>query len=354
MSTGRSFKIAIYPGDGIGPEVMDQALRLLAALKPRLGGVVLETTVLPWGVASWEQTGLIAPADYLDQLRAFDAIYLGALGWPAKVPDHLTIEPIIRMRQSFDQYACVRPARLYPGVQSPLAGKGPAEIDILVIRENSQGEYVAAGGRVRRGTDEEVAVETAIHTRRGVERILRFGFDQARTRRRHLTMITKSNALKHGMVMWDEVLEHVKADYPDVTAERQHVDAAAMNFVRCPERFDVVVASNLFGDILTDLGGVIAGGLGTAPSANINPERVFPSMFEPVHGSAPDIAGRGIANPIAAFLSGAMLLEWLGLDRAARAVRQAVEQTLANGLTTPDLGGRLSTAQVADCVIERL
>jgi tartrate dehydrogenase/decarboxylase/D-malate dehydrogenase len=248
----------------------------------------------------------------------------------------------------------VRTARLYPGVKSVLAGKGLGEIDLVVIRENSEGEYVDNGGRLKRGSPDEVAVQTALHTRKGVERILRYGFELARTRRKKLTMATKSNAQRYGYVLWDEVLDLLAPQYPDVTSDRQHCDALIMNFVRWPERFDVVVASNLFGDLLTDLGGVISGGLGLAPSTNTNPERRFPSMFEPVHGSAPDIAGRGIANPIAAILSAAMLLDHLQLPAPAQRIRRAVERTLAEGNQTPDLGGKLTTRQMGEAVLDRL
>jgi tartrate dehydrogenase/decarboxylase/D-malate dehydrogenase len=225
---------------------------------------------------------------------------------------------------------------------------------MVVIRENSEGEYISNGGRFKPGEPDEFAVQTALHTRKGIERILRFGFELARKRRRKLTMITKSNALKFAFVLWDEIFAEVKPQFPDIEADKQHVDAAAMNFVRCPELFDIVVASNLFGDILTDLGGILSGGLGLAPSANLNPERKFPSMFEPVHGSAPDIAGKGIANPAAAILSAAMMLEWLGLDQAAQKIRAAVEKVLENGQTTPDLGGKLKTGQMGQAVVEEL
>ncbi len=235
-----------------------------------------------------------------------------------------------------------------------MAGKQAGEIDLVVIRENSEGEYLNNGGSFKIGTPDEISTQTAIHTRKGVERVLRFGFELARKRRKHLTMITKSNAQRFGFVMWDEILDEMKSQYADVTTDKQHVDAAAMNFVRWPERFDVVVASNLFGDILTDLGGVISGGLGLAASANINPERKFPSLFEPVHGSAPDIAGHGIANPTAAILSVAMMLDWLDLPQSAAAVRAAVEQTLAAGTGTPDLGGKLSTTEMTDAILRNL
>jgi tartrate dehydrogenase/decarboxylase/D-malate dehydrogenase len=354
----RTYRIAAFPGDGIGPEVIDQAVRVLEAVaagqNPAQQKFAFAGTRLPWGVQHWEQTGRMTPPDYLEVLRPFDAILLGALGWPAKVPDHVTLAPLVQIRQQFDQYACVRPARLYPGVPSVLAGKRPQDIDLVVIRENSEGEYVDSGSRFHVGHPDEVALQTAIHTRRGIERILSFGFDMARRRRNRLTMITKSNALRYGYVLWDEIFEELRGSFPDVAADKQHADAAAMNFVRRPETFDVVVASNLFGDLLTDLGGIISGGLGLAPSTNTNPERKYPSMFEPVHGSAPDIAGRGIANPIAAILSAAMMLDWLEQPQAARRIQQAVERTLADGAKTPDLGGSLTTEQMGSAVLGNL
>jgi tartrate dehydrogenase/decarboxylase/D-malate dehydrogenase len=349
-----TFKIAVYPGDGIGPEVIDEALRVLQRVQEIEKSFRLELTHLLWGVEHHQRHGSVVPDDFLDVLRPMDAILLGAVGWPALLPDHVTLAPLVKIRQAFDQYACVRPAKLYPGLKSVLAGKGPAEIDFVVIRENSEGEYVDNGGRLRRGTPDEVAVQSALHSRKGVERILRYGFALARTRRRKLTMATKSNAQRHAYVLWDEVLEELRPQFSDVSAERQHCDALIMNLVRSPERFDVIVSSNLFGDLLTDLGGVISGGLGLAPSTNTNPERRFPSMFEPVHGSAPDIAGRGIANPIAAILSAAMMLDHLNSGAAATRIRRAVERTLADGNQTPDLGGQLTTRQMGDAVLARL
>lgn len=353
----KTYRLAAIPGDGIGPEVTDEAVRVLEAVAA--GQFRLEWTSCPWGYDHHTRHGSVVPDDFLDVLRPMDAILLGAVGWPAKLPDHITLAPLVKIRQSFDQYACVRPARLYPGVKSLLVGKGPGQIDFVVIRENSEGEYVDVGGRFKRGQPDEVAVQTAIHTRRGVERILRFGFEMARRRRAqgsrgHLTMVTKSNAQRFSYVLWDEVWDELRGQYADITSDKQHCDAAAMNFVRWPERFDVVVASNLFGDLLTDLGGVLSGGLGLAPSTNTNPERTFPSMFEPVHGSAPDIAGQGIANPIAAILSAAMLLEWLNETAAAKRIRVAVEQTLAAGHQTPDLGGKLTTREMGQRVVDAL
>jgi len=350
----KSYEIGVFAGDGIGPEVMAQAIRVLGAVQEVRGGFRLTITHLPWGAVYWTETGRLVPPDFLDVLRGFDGILFGAIGDPARVPDHITLEPLIRIRQSFDQYACVRPSRLFPGVRCPLAGKGPADVDLVVLRENSEGEYVNSGGRFRPGRPDEFALQTAIHTRRGIERILSFGFELAATRRKHLTMITKSNAQKYGFVLWDEVLEEMRGRYPEVEVDKQHVDAAAMNMVRSPERFDVIVASNLFGDILSEIGGAISGGLGLAPSANINPEREYPSMFEPTHGSAPDIAGQGIANPVGAVLCGAMMLEWLDLPDAAAAVRRAVEAALASGAATRDLGGQLSTEQMTDRILAHL
>jgi tartrate dehydrogenase/decarboxylase/D-malate dehydrogenase len=346
----KTYRIAVYPGDGIGIEVTEEVVRVLEAVQEDT--FKLDFTHIPWGGDYYMQHGRVTPENYLEILRPFDAIYLGALGDPARIPDHITLVPIVEIRQHFDQYACVRPAKLLPGVSSPLKTTEP--IDLVVLRENSEGEYVSHGGRFKVGRPDETVTQTSVHTRKGVERILRFGFEMARSRRQHLTMITKSNALKYGMVLWDEVLEAIKDEYPDVEADKQHVDAAAMNFVRCPECFDVVVASNLFGDILSDLGGIIAGGLGLAPSANINPERTFPSMFESVHGSAPDIAGKGIANPIASILAAAMMLDWLHLPNPAEKIRDAVAKTLMSGAKTPDLGGTLKTREMTDAIIQNL
>lgn len=353
-----TYQIALYPGDGIGPEVLEIAASVLRIVIER-ESLDFQFTEVPWGAAYWRETGgasggQVAPDDLLEQLRPFDAILLGALGWPAEIPDHVTLQPLVRIRQSFDQYACVRPARLFPGLRSVLSEKGPDDIDFVVIRENSEGEYVNIGGRFRPGQPDEHAIQTAIHTRKGIERILRYGFELARTRRSQLTMITKSNALGFAYTLWDDILEEMQQHYSDVRTEKQHCDAAAMNLVRSPEAFDVIVASNLFGDLLTDLGGVLGGGLGLAPSSNINPEREFPSMFEPVHGSAPDIAGQGIANPIAAILSAAMMLDHLRLPAAAQQIRQAVSQVLADGHKTRDLGGRLTTQQMGEQVVRAI
>jgi len=347
-----SYKIALYPGDGIGVDVTEAAEEVIRAVEKLDGGFSLDVTRYDWGVDYHAQRGEVAPSDLLAILQPFDAIFLGAVGFPEKLPDHVTLEPLIKIRQAFDLYACVRPARTFPGVPSLLASD--KTIDMVVVRENSEGEYVNQGGRFRIGRKEETATQTALHTRAGVERILRFGFDLARKRRGKLTMITKSNAQKFSFVMWDEILEEMAGEFSDVATDKQHVDAAAMNFVRRPESFDVVVASNLFGDILSDLSGAITGSLGLNPSANLDPSRRFPSLFEPVHGSAPDIAGKGIANPVAAILSAASMLEWLGEDRAAESVRTATERALANGESTPDVGGSLSTLEATRAIVKRL
>ncbi len=354
MPPSKTFQIAVYPGDGIGPDVIDEAVRVLRAAEQLDGSFALKLETLPWGIRYWRENSRIVPDDFLEQLRGFDAILLGAVGWPAVLPDHVTLAPLVQIRQAFDQYACVRPSRLYPGVKSVLAGVQPGDVDLVVIRENSEGEYVDNGGRLRRGTPDEVAWQTAVHSRRGIERVLRYGFDLARRRRNRLTMITKSNAQRHAYGLWDEVLAELAPQFSDVESDRQHCDAALMNLVRCPREFDVIVASNLFGDLMTDLAGVVGGGLGLAPSANLNPEREFPSMFEPVHGSAPDIAGRGIANPIAAIRSAAMMLDHLGIDAASRRIETAVERTLAQGHQTPDLGGRLTTQEMATAMLANL
>ena len=348
----KEYKIALYPGDGIGAEVTDSVVGVLEAVQKGAEAFQIEFTRFDWGVEYYAKHGIVAQEDFLEVLNPFDALFLGAVGYPDRLPDHITLAPLIRLRQAFDLYACVRPARTYAGVPAPLANAG--EIDLVVVRENSEGEYVNNGGRFHRGSPEEVALQTAVHTRRGIGRILRYGFELALTRRKRLTMITKSNAQGYAFVLWDEILEEVRCEYSDVEVDRQHIDAAAMNFVRQPEKFDVVVASNLFGDILTDLSGAITGSLGLNPSANLNPDRRFPSLFEPVHGSAPDIAGKGIANPIGAILSAAMMLEWLDLKAPADSIRDAVKSNLAEGHSTPDVGGRLSTVEATDCIIDSL
>jgi len=329
----KSYSIALIPGDGIGRVVTAAAWTVLEAAAKQ-SGFALTGTEFPWSCRFFKETGRMMPEDGIETLRGFDAILLGAVGWPAEVPDSVSLHGLLLpIRKAFVQYANVRPHRLLPGVTGPLRAEG---FDILCIRENTEGEYSGAGGRVHQGTRDEVAVETSIFTRAGVERILRFGFERARSRRGKLASVTKSNAQKHSMVFWDEITRKLAPDYPDVEVTSYHVDALAARMIMAPESLDVVVASNLFGDILTDIGAAIQGGLGYAASANINPDRSAPSMFEPVHGSAPDIAHLGIANPIATIWSGAMMLDHLGEKAAAGRVMKALEATTAGGIgTTP-------------------
>jgi tartrate dehydrogenase/decarboxylase/D-malate dehydrogenase len=346
-----AFRIAVIGGDGIGPEVIDQAIRV-ADRAARHDGAQLDWNRLPWGTDYYKQHGRMMPEDGYDVLKAHDAILFGAVGSP-DVPDHITIHGLLLpMRRKFDQYVNLRPAYLFDGVPTPLRDKAPGSIDMLVYRENTEGEYAPIGGRLYEGTPHEIALQTNTFTRRGTERIMRAAFEGARKRRKKVTSITKSNAMQFGMVLWDEVFKAVTKDYPDVQASSLLVDAAAMDFVRKPEAFDVVVASNLFGDILTDLSAIITGSMGLAASGNINPERTYPSLFEPVHGSAPDIAGKGIANPLAAVLSVGMMLEHLQLGKSAAAVKQAVAAVLKAGKPrTPDLGGNARTADVTEAVL---
>ncbi len=321
----------MIPGDGIGRDMTAAAWSVLQK-GAKAHGFALEGTEYPWSCAFYKETGAMMPADGIETLRSFDAILLGAVGWPAEVPDSVSLHGLLLpIRKSFVQYANIRPHRLLAGVEGPLKATA---FDILCIRENTEGEYSGAGGRIHQGTVDEVAVETSIFTRKGVERILRFAFEQARSRRGKLASVTKSNAQKYSMVFWDDVTRQLSAEYPEVEVTSYHIDAMAARMVMAPETLDVVVASNLFGDILTDLGAAIQGGLGFAASANINPERNAPSMFEPVHGSAPDIAHLGIANPIATVWSGAMMLDHLGEKDAASAVMTALEAVTASGIGT--------------------
>jgi tartrate dehydrogenase/decarboxylase/D-malate dehydrogenase len=349
-----AFRVAVIGGDGIGPEVIDQAIRVLE-VAVKHDRAAIEWNRLPWGTAYYKKHGHVVPPDGWDTLRTHDAIFFGAVGSP-DVPDTITVQGVILpMRRKFDQYVNLRPAYLFEGVQSPLRDQSPGSIDMLVYRENTEGEYAPIGGRLYEGSNDDVAIQTAVFTRRGCERIMRAAFEGARRRRKRVTSITKSNALGFSMVLWDDVFRAVRRDYPDVESNALLVDAAAMDFVRRPEMFDVVVASNLFGDILTDLSAIVTGSMGLAASANVNPDRKYPSMFEPVHGSAPDIAGKGIANPLAAILSGELMLDHLGLAKSASAVRKAVAAVLKAGKTrTPDLGGEARTVDVGDAVLAAL
>ncbi len=350
------FSIAVIAGDGVGQEVVPEAMRVLDHIAPR-AGATFRYLSFDWGAEYYLRHGRMMPADGLELLRPCDAILLGAVGHP-DIPDHITLNGLLLpIRRGFDQYANVRPAILYSGVQCPLAGRAGGSIDMVVVRENTEGEYAQVGGFLYHNQPEEVAIQTAVFTRRGIERVVRHAFELAQRRggKRRVASITKSNAQGFGMVLWDRAFAKVAAEFPDIETESLLVDAAAMNFVRRPESFDVVVGSNLFGDILSDLSAIITGSIGLAPSANLDPSRRYPSMFEPVHGSAPDIAGRGVVNPLAAILSASMMLDHLGLAEAGRSVERAVAAVLAEGKTrTPDLGGSSSTREVTDAVLARL
>jgi tartrate dehydrogenase/decarboxylase/D-malate dehydrogenase len=345
-------RIAVIAGDGIGREVIPAGI---AALEAATVGsdVSLSFTELPWGCDYYLKHGRMMDEDGFERAATFDAIYLGAIGSPA-VPDHIAVwDLLLPLRQKFQQYVNLRPMRLLPGLTSPLANRGAADIDMVCVRENTEGEYAGVGGRIHVGTPHEVAQQAGVFTRTGVERILRYGFDTARKRpRKVLASATKSNALRHSMVFWDDVADVVKRDYPDVDYRKYHVDAIAARMVTHPATLDVIVASNLFGDILTDIGSAISGSLGIAPGANINPERRFPSMFEPIHGSAPDIAGKGIANPIGAVWAGAMMLDHLGHRDVHDRVLGAIERVVSSGRNrTPDLGGQATTRQLAEAIV---
>lgn len=355
MAKPVAYDIATIPGDGIGPTVVDAALPVLRAAGDA-HGFDLDVTEYDWGTERYLEAGSMMPDDAIDALAAHDSILLGAVGHP-DVPDHVTLRGLLLpIRKQFNQYVCKRPSVLYEGVDSPLAGYEGGDIDFVVYRENTEGEYADVGGREHRGFDNEVAVQSALFTREGVERIVRQAFQAASERSGHLTNVTKSNAQAYGMVLWDDVVDEVGEEFPDVTVERLLVDAASMDFVRRPESFDVVVASNLFGDILTDIGAVVTGSMGLAPSANINPDGPYPSLFEPVHGSAPDIAGQGVANPLATVLSGAMLFEELAEAAAAETLRDAVRSQLADDAAprTPDLGGDANTTAVTEDLLDRV
>jgi tartrate dehydrogenase/decarboxylase / D-malate dehydrogenase len=347
-------RIALIPGDGIGVEVTASAVRVADAAVA-LDDIRIEWTTFPWGTEHYLAHRRTIPEGGLDSLRSFDAILLGAVGDP-RVPDTITLsELVFTIRRTFDQYVNLRPARLWTGVQSPLRSSGSLGIDMIIVRENTEGEYANVGGRFRTGTPDETALQTNVFTRRGCERVIRAAFELARGRSKRLASITKSNAQAFSMTLWDDVFREVSFRYSDVAVESLLVDAAAMELVRRPSRFDVLVASNLFGDILSDLSAAIVGGLGMTPSANINPERTAPSMFEPVHGSAPDIVGKGIANPLAAILSVAMLLSHVRQTRSAQRIERAVERVLAeSSVRTPDLGGTSSTEEVTEAVVSGL
>jgi tartrate dehydrogenase/decarboxylase/D-malate dehydrogenase len=346
----KTFQIAVIAGDGVGQEVIPHGKRIL----DRLGS--FSYTDYPWGSDYYFEHGRMCPPDFIDQLRGHDAIFLGAVGHP-KLPDNLTLNGLLLpIRRAFDQYANVRPAILFPGVPSPLALRKGEKIDMVVVRENTEGEYAQVGGFVYQHQPDEVAVQTSVFTRRGCERIIRYAFELARKRnqKKRVASITKSNAQGYSMVLWDRTFQIVAAEYPDIATESLLVDAAAMNFVRRPESFDVVVGSNLFGDILSDLSAILVGSIGVAPSANLDPTHRFPSMFEPVHGSAPDIAGKGIVNPLATIFTAAQMLDHLGLENEAIQLNAAVAKVLASDMKSPDLGGKATTTEVADAVLAAL
>ena len=348
----RTHKIASIPADGIGPEVISAGLQVLDALATRSGDFALEVEAFDWGSAYYRQHGVMMPEDGLSRLQPFDAIFFGAVGAP-DVPDHITLWGLrLPICQGFDQYANVRPTRILPGIPSPLAGKGPGDLDWVIVRENSEGEYSGAGGRVHRGLPEEVGTEVSIFTRTGVTRVMRFAFRLAQSRpRKMLTVVTKSNAQRHGMVMWDEIAAEVAAEFPDVTWDKMLVDAMTVRMTLQPESLDTIVATNLHADVLSDLAGALAGSIGVAPTANIDPERRNPSMFEPIHGSAFDITGKGIANPVATFWTACQMLEHLGETAAAARLMKAVEDVCNSGIMTPDVGGTATTQDVTDAVI---
>ena len=349
----QNYKIAAIPADGIGPEVIDAGVRVLQAVAGRDGGFSCDVTTYDWGSDYYKAHGRMMPEDGLDSLKAHDAIFFGAVGAP-DVPDHITLWGLrLPICQGFDQYANVRPTRILPGISAPLKDKGPGDLDWVIVRENSEGEYAGHGGRAHRGLPEEVATETAIFTRVGVTRIMRFAFRLAQARpRRLLTVVTKSNAQRHGMVMWDEIAAEVAAEFPDVSWDKMLVDAMTVRMTLNPESLDTIVATNLHADILSDLAGALAGSLGVAPTANIDPERRYPSMFEPIHGSAFDITGKGIANPVATFWTACQMLDHLGEVDASARLMKAIEKVCAAGITTPDVGGSATTAEVTDAVID--
>ena len=351
----REYSIAAIPADGIGPEVIDAGLTVLDALQQRLGDVRFSVKNFDWGSDYYKRHGVMMPADGLAQLKPFDAIYFGAVGAP-DVPDHVTLWGLrLPICQGFDQYANVRPTRILPGITSPLRGCGEGDLDWVIVRENSEGEYAGHGGRAHRGHPEEVATEVAIFTRVGVTRIMRYAFRLAQARpRKFLTVVTKSNAQRFGMVMWDEIAEEVSHEFPDVTWDKMLVDAMTVRMTLKPASLDTIVATNLHADILSDLAGALAGSLGVAPTGNIDPERRFPSMFEPIHGSAFDITGKGIANPVATFWTAAQMLEHLGEADAAARLMRAMEQVCAAGITTPDIGGTATTQQVTSAVVDAI
>lgn len=348
-----TYDIAVIPGDGIGKEVVPASIRVLDTLAQIHGGISFKWTYFPWNCEYYLKHGVMMPEDGIATLRNFHQIFLGAVGMPSLVPDHVSLWGLlIKIRRELQQAINVRPAKLLRGLESPL--RDPQAFDIVVVRENSEGEYSEIGGRIHRGTDVEMAIQNAVFTRKGTERAMRYAFELASSRSGHVTSATKSNGITYSMPFWDEIFSEVAQDYGDSRTDSYHIDALAAFFVMKPQIFDVIVASNLFGDILTDLGGAIMGSIGIAPAANLNVEREFPSMFEPVHGSAPDIAGQGSANPIGQMWTGKMMLDFMGYPELGSLLLEAIEDTLVRAIKTPDLGGTYGTHQVTDAVIESL
>jgi tartrate dehydrogenase/decarboxylase/D-malate dehydrogenase len=348
----KTFKIAAIPGDGIGKEVMPEGLRVLQAAARR-HDIDLRFTDIEWASCDWyAKTGAMMPADWKQQLEGYDALYFGAVGWPEKVPDHVSLwGSLLKFRREFDQYVNLRPVRLFEGVPCPLAGRKAGDIDFFVVRENTEGEYTNLGGRLFEGTEREIVIQESVFTRHGADRVLKYAYNLAQSRpRKQLTVATKSNGIAISMPWWDERADAIGKSYPQVKVDKQHIDILCARFVLQPQRFDVVVASNLFGDILSDLGPACTGTIGLAPSANLNPDRKFPSLFEPVHGSAPDIYGQNIANPVAMIWSGALMLDFLGCRDAHDAIVRAIEQVLAEGPRTRDLGGKASTTEMGEAI----
>ncbi|MEZ2578011.1 tartrate dehydrogenase [Buttiauxella ferragutiae] len=351
----RNYKIAAIPADGIGTEVIAAGVSVLETLQKKLGDVTFQIEHFDWGSDYYKKNGVMMPENGLETLRKFDAIYFGAVGAP-DVPDHITLWGLrLPICQGFDQYANVRPTRILPGIESPLRNAGPGDLDWVIVRENSEGEYSGIGGRAHRGLPGEVGTEVSIFTRVGVTRIMRYAFKLAQSRpRKLLTVVTKSNAQRHGMVMWDEIAAEVSKEFPDVVWDKMLVDAMTHRMTLHPKTLDTIVATNLHADILSDLAGALAGSLGVAPTANIDPERRFPSMFEPIHGSAFDITGKGIANPVATFWTAAQMLDHLGEHEASQRLMQAIEEVCSAGIKTPDVGGKATTQDVTDAVISAI
>ena len=351
----KTYKIAVIPGDGVGPEVLTEGMKVLKRVAELDGTFQIEDTWFPWGCEYYLKTGRMMPEDGIEILEKFDAIYLGAVGYPG-VPDHISLlDLLLTIRKNFDQYVNLRPVKLLKGAPCPLAGVEREEINMTFIRENSEGEYAGSGSWLFKNKPNEVVIQDGVFSRKGCERIIRYAFEVARKEKRSLTSISKGNALNYSMVFWDQIFKEISEEYPDVETRSLLVDAAAMFMVKDPKRFEVVVTSNLFGDILTDLGAAISGGMGLAAGANLNPERTFPSMFEPIHGSAPDIAGQGISNPMASVWAISQMLDFFGHEDWGKKVLDAIEDVLVDGVyMTPDIGGNASTSQVGDAIAAKL